>query len=75
MKIISLSNNEAGYACAIGTSIKKYHNSSTKTNFFDYLVVSMKSVNEILNMYNFQLLKDNINIEKSHRKNIYNSME
>ena len=66
MKIISLSNNEAGYACAVGTSIKKYYKNNIKTNFFDYLVVSMNSVNEILCMVNLDLLKDNIKIEKSH---------
>ena len=66
MKIISLSNDEAGYACAIGTSIKRYYENKTKTNFFDFLVASMNSINKILSMSNLDLLKDNINIEKSH---------
>ena len=48
MKIISLSSNEAGYACAVASSIKKYYKNTTKTNFFDYLVVSIKSINQVL---------------------------
>jgi hypothetical protein len=68
MKIISLSNDEAGYACAVGTSIKRYYENKSKTNFFDFLVVSMDSINKILNMSNLDLLKDNINIDESNKK-------
>ena len=55
MKIISLSNDEAGYACAVGTSIKRYYENKSKTNFFDFLVVSMDSINKIINMSNLDL--------------------
>lgn len=49
MKIISLSHDEPGTACSIGVAIKKYFYNGTKvTDFFDYLIVSMKSVNEVL---------------------------
>ena len=66
MKIISLSNNEAGYACAVGTSIKRYYKNNYKTNFFDYLVVSMKSINEILSLEHLNLMNENIDIQVSH---------
>ena len=62
MKIISLSYSEAGYACSIGTSIKiKY---KLTTNFFDYLVVDMSTINEILNLSNLELLLSNYEINK-----------
>lgn len=49
MKIISLASYYAGPACAIADFIKKYfYDNSKQTNFFDYLVISMKSINEIL---------------------------
>lgn len=49
MKIISLSSYYAGPACAIADYIKKYfYNNDKQIDFFDYLVVSMKSINEIL---------------------------
>ena len=51
MKIISLSYDEAGYACAIGSAIKRKYNNVT--NFFDYLVVDMKTINNILQLNNF----------------------
>ena len=67
MKIISLSFDEAGYACAIASSIKKYfYNNNCKTNFFDYLVVSMKSINEILELKNLNLLINNLDLSESH---------
>lgn len=52
MIVISLSSNFAGPACAVATSIKKnlYSNKNYPTNFFDYLVISMKSINELLNL-------------------------
>jgi len=67
MKIISLSFEETGYACAIASSIKKYfYNNNCKTNFFDYLVVSMKSINEILELKNLNLLINNLDLSESH---------
>ncbi len=45
---ISLSSSYTGNACAIADSIKKYTTQNCETNFFDWLVCSMKSVNEIL---------------------------
>jgi len=67
MKIISLSFDEAGYACAIASSIKKhFYNNNCKTNFFDYLVVSMKSINEILELKNLNLLLNNLDLSESH---------
>ena len=66
MKIISLSYDEAGYACSIASSIKlKYTNI---TNFFDYLVVDMKTINDILLLKNINLLTNNLCIEtiKNH---------
>ena len=47
-KYISLSSSYAGNACAIKQSITNYY-SSEETDFFDWLVCSMKSVNEVLN--------------------------
>lgn len=61
MKIISLSYDEAGYACAIGTSIKKKYNNIT--NFFDYLVVDMETINNILQLKDLNLLLNNFNYE------------
>lgn len=49
MKVISLSHSEAGMACSISMAIKKYfYNDSKETDFFDFLLVSIKSVNEVL---------------------------
>ncbi len=45
---ISLSSSYAGNACAVRQSINKYTTSSNETQFFDWLVTSMKSVNQIL---------------------------
>ena len=52
MIIISLSSNIAGPACAVATSIKNnlYENKNYPTNYFDYLVVSLKSINQLLNL-------------------------
>ena len=48
MKIISLSYEEAGYACAIASTVKNnYYKENYKTNFFDFLVVSMNTINRI----------------------------
>jgi hypothetical protein len=49
MKIISLSANIAGFACSIAISIKKYfYNNNYITNIFDYLELSIKSINQFL---------------------------
>ena len=45
---LSLSSTFSGNACAIRDSINTYTSYSGKTHFFDYLILSMKSVNEIL---------------------------
>jgi hypothetical protein len=45
---ISLSGSKAGNACAVKQSIKNYTTGNNKTQFFDWLVVSMKSVNQLL---------------------------
>ena len=44
---ISLSSSRAGNACAIRQSIDNYYKKN-ETQFFDWLVCSMKSINEIL---------------------------
>lgn len=45
---ISLSSSSAGNACAIRQSIINYTNVKSETQFFDWLVCSMKSINEVL---------------------------
>ena len=45
---ISLSSSYAGNACAVHESITNYTSTSNKTLFFDWLVTSLKSVNQIL---------------------------
>lgn len=45
---ISLSASYAGNACAVRQSIINYTATSNETQFFDWLVTSMKSVNQIL---------------------------
>ena len=45
---ISLSSSYAGNACAIRQSIINYTTNLNETQFFDWLVTSMKSVNQIL---------------------------
>jgi hypothetical protein len=44
---LSLSSSYTSYACGIADSIKLY-DKQNETQFFDYLVCSMKSINEIL---------------------------
>ena len=61
MKVISLSYEDAGYACSIGTSIKNKY--KTYTNFFDYLVVDMKTINNILQLKDLNMLLNNFNYE------------
>lgn len=45
---LSLSSSYGGYACAVRQSINNYTTTSNETHFFDWLVTSMKSVNQIL---------------------------
>jgi hypothetical protein len=45
---LSLSSSYVGNACAVRQSIINYTMNSNETHFFDWLVTSMKSVNEIL---------------------------
>ena len=66
MKIISLSYEDAGYACSIGTSIKKKYKQAT--NFFDFLVVDMKTINHILTLKDLNLLTHNFKFEDQTKK-------
>ena len=74
MIIISLSSNIAGPACAVATAIKNnlYLNKNYPTNFFDYLVVSLKSVNELLSIKasDIQYLDHNLNIYNNFSKSM-----
>ena len=45
---LSLSSSYAGNACAVRQSIINYTTNTNETQFFDWLVTSMKSVNQIL---------------------------
>lgn len=45
---ISLSSSYSGNACAVRQSITNYTKNSNETQFFDWLVTSMKSVNQVL---------------------------
>ena len=62
MKIISLSSNKAGFACAVATSIKKYYNNNYQTQMFDYLVCSLNSINNILKTNNINNIINNLEI-------------
>lgn len=55
---ISLSASYAGNACAVRQSIDNYNLLKSETHFFDWLVCSMKSINEILEGYPI-LFEDN----------------
>ena len=48
---ISLSSSHSSNACAIKQSIINYTSIKDETQFFDWLVASMKSVNEVLEGY------------------------
>lgn len=71
-KVISLSATRAGFACGTSVSIKKlFYNNNKETDFFDYLLSSMKSVNEILvgnpiQLNNFCNKNGVISFEKFH---------
>jgi hypothetical protein len=45
---LSLSSSYTGNACAVRQSIINYTTNSNETHFFDWLVTSMKSVNQLL---------------------------
>jgi len=45
---LSLSSSYSGNACALRQSIINYTKNSNETQFFDWLVTSLKSVNEVL---------------------------
>ncbi len=45
---LSLSSSYTSNACAVRQSIINYTTNSNETHFFDWLVTSMKSVNQIL---------------------------
>lgn len=62
MKIISLSSNKAGFACAVVTSIKKYYNNNYQTQMFDYLVCSLNTINNILKTTNVNNIINNLEI-------------
>ncbi len=82
---ISLSSAGAGNACAVKQSIINYTKSPHDTQFFDWLVTSMKSVNQILentpilfesnyttsiNFKNFDLLVSHHDIQKGNDNTI-----
>jgi hypothetical protein len=72
MKIISISSNIAGHACAIGDSIRKHFYENHKlTDFFDYLEVHLHSVNELLSIQRKDIQYLNIQdefVENKHGK-------
>ena len=65
MKIISLSANIAGPACAVANCIKKFYHNDYKTNFFDFLEVSFYSIIQLLKIENIE------NIDNELRTNTY----
>jgi hypothetical protein len=76
MKIISLSANFSGAACAIACSIKKYfYNSNYQTNIYDYLEISLKSIIEILNLseddLNYLHLNNNFVVNNCNNVSIF----
>ena len=74
MKIISLSSNIAGPACAVAQCIKKYYNNDYKTNFFDFLEVNFTSIIQFLKIENIDKeLKTNNYIisNKIGKKSVY----
>jgi hypothetical protein len=66
MKIISLASNIAGPACAIATSIKKYfYNNNYETNIFDFLEITLKDINKLLDNYDLSFV-ENLSIDKNN---------
>ena len=67
MKIISLSSSIAGPACAIATAIKKhFYNNNYQTNIFDYLEISLESINQFLLLEENEIYHLDFDIESSY---------
>lgn len=67
MKIISLSSSIAGPACAIATAIKKhFYNNDYITNIFDYLEISLESINQFLLLEENEIYHLDFDIENSY---------
>jgi hypothetical protein len=67
MKIISLSSSIAGPACAISTAIKKhFYNNDYITNIFDYLEISLESINQFLLLEENEIYHLDFDIESSY---------
>jgi hypothetical protein len=77
MKIISLSSNITGNACAVAKSIKKYfyNNDYYETNMFDYLEISFLSILQILYLKNDDINYLNLNNEIFLNKDDNNSVK
>jgi hypothetical protein len=77
MKIISLSSNIAGPACAVSQCIKKYfYNNDYKTNFFDFLEVDLISIItlfkiDISNIEGVLKTNNHIVINKDDKNSVY----
>ena len=66
MKIISLASDIAGPACAIATSIKKYfYNNNYETNIFDFLEITLKDINKLLDNYDISFV-ENLHLTKNN---------
>lgn len=72
MKVISLSADKAGFACAVATSIKTYYNNENETQFFDYLACSLNSINNILKTDNTDNIINNYEISVINDKTCIN---
>ena len=77
MRIISLSSDIAGPACAISRCINTYSKNNYPTNIFDYLEISLLSIIEILKIKTEALNIDNklrgnneININKDNKNSV-----
>jgi hypothetical protein len=67
MKIISLSSSTAGSACAVATAIKKhFYNNDYLTNIFDYLEISLESINQFLLLDEDDIYHLDFDIENSY---------
>jgi len=64
MKIISLSNDTAGYACSVASAIRRKYNSCT--NFFDYLVTDMNTIIQIISLSDLNLIKYGFSFENQN---------
>ena len=77
MRIISLSSDIAGPACAISSCINTYSKNNYPTNIFDYLEISLLSIIEILKIKTETLNIDNklrgdneINLNKDNKNSV-----